>query len=197
MTTFHQWPESKFISFTKGAIDVLIEKSENILASEGLRAIDIQETYRMNDRMAADGLRVLGIAMRNWDALPDDMSPEHVEKSLTFLGMVGIMDPPREEAKEAVSLCKTAGIKPVMITGDHPITAMAIARRLSIIGDDSKTVITGRELDKLSLEEFEEKVDHLRVYARVAPEQKLKIVKALQDRGQFVAMTETGSMTPA
>ncbi|MHB8880556.1 MAG: cation-translocating P-type ATPase [Thermodesulfovibrionales bacterium] len=192
MTTFHQWPDGTVLSFTKGAMDVLIEKSANILTPDGFSPVDIQEMHRINERMAADGLRVLGIAMRTWEILPGDLSPEHVERNLTILGLVGIMDPPREEAKEAVSLCKTAGIKPVMITGDHPITAMAIARRLGIIGNDSKAVITGRELDKLSLEEFEDKVDHLRVYARVAPEQKLKIVKALQDRGQFVAMTGDG-----
>jgi len=192
MTTFHEWPDNKFISFTKGAIDVLIEKSENILTSEGLRAIDIQEMHRMNERMAADGLRVLCVGMRVWDSLPADMSAGEVESGLTVLGLTGMMDPPREEAREAVALCKAAGIMPVMITGDHPITARVIAGRLGIIDDDSKAIITGRELDKLSFEEFEKRVEHIRVYARVAPEQKLKIVKALQDKGQFVAMTGDG-----
>jgi len=192
MTTFHQWPDGKFISFTKGATDVLIDKSENILVTEGLMPVDIHVMHSMNERMAADGLRVLCIAMRTWDAMPADMSAGAVETGLTVLGLTGMMDPQREEAKEAVAMCKAAGIKPVMITGDHPITARVIAGRLGIIEDDSNAIITGRELEKLSLEEFEERVEHIRVYARVAPEQKLKIVKALQDRGQFVAMTGDG-----
>ncbi len=194
MTTVHQRSGEgvECLSFSKGAMDVLLEKADNILTSEGLRPLDRNRISQINAKMAADGLRVLGLAMRSWDALPDDLSPEHVERSLTILGLVGIMDPPREEAKEAVSQCKTAGIKAVMITGDHPITAMAIARRLGIAGEGAKAVITGRELEKLSLEEFEERVLHIRVYARVAPEQKLKIIKALQDKGQFVAMTGDG-----
>ncbi len=192
MTTFHRWSDGKVISFTKGAVDVLIEKSGNILTSDGLKDIDAAEVLGVSERMAADGLRVLGIAMRRWESLPGDISPENVETGLTVLGLTGMLDPPREEAREAVRLCRTAGIIPVMITGDHPLTAKTIAKRLVILEDDSTAIITGRELDALSLEEFEARVEGIRVYARVAPEQKLKIVKALQDRGQFVAMTGDG-----
>ena len=191
MTTFHKWEDS-YISFTKGAVDVLMENSKNIFASAGLKSLDITKFHEINDKMAADGLRVLCIAMRKWDRIPENISPENVETELTVLGLVGMMDPPREEAKQAVATCKTAGIIPVMITGDHPLTAKTIAKRLGIIDEDSKAIIAGIELEKLSLEEFEDRVEHIRVYARVAPEQKLKIVKALQDKGQFVAMTGDG-----
>jgi Ca2+-transporting ATPase len=141
--------------------------------------------------MADDGLRVLAVATRLWNEVPDDLSPEHVETGLTFLGLVGMLDPPREEVRQAVSLCKSAGIRPVMITGDHPLTARSIARRIGII-DDGGTVMTCRDLDRLSLEDFENQVEDIRVYARMIPEQKLKIVKALQDKGQIVAMTGDG-----
>ncbi|RJR15339.1 MAG: cation-translocating P-type ATPase [Nitrospiraceae bacterium] len=184
--------EGGVVSYTKGAIEVLIDKADNIMTSEGLKPIDREDILRVSEKMAADGLRVLCMTMRSWDRLPEDMSPDNVETGLTILGLTGMMDPPREEAKDAVSICKAAGIKPVMITGDHPITARTIAKRLGILEDDSKAIITGRELEKLSLEEFEEKVEHIRVYARVAPEQKIKIVKALQDKGEFVAMTGDG-----
>ncbi len=183
---------SQFISFTKGAIDALLDKSSRVLTSDGGKIVDVQEIMKINDRMAADGLRVIGIAMKEMETLPEYVTPETMESDLTIVGLVGLMDPPREEVMEAVASCKTAGIRPVMITGDHPITAKAIAKRIGILEDESRSIITGRKLQSLPLNEFEEKVEKIQVYARVAPDQKLKIIRALQDKGQFVAMTGDG-----
>ena len=193
MTTFHKSPEGSIVSYTKGAIEVLTDMYKKVLTIDGVH-VDKNKIHVINEKMAADGLRVLGIGMREWDELPKNMEPGNIEKDLVILGLVGIEDPPRDEVKDAVALCKTAGIKPVMITGDHPITARAIARRLGIIDEeyDREEIISGRELSDLSLEEFEKRVERIRVYARVAPDQKLKIIKALQDKGQFTAMTGDG-----
>jgi len=190
MTTFHRWPGG-YMALTKGGVDVMLEKTVNVLSGQKLEPINADEISRVNDRMAEEGLRVLSVAARLWNEVPDDLSPENVEQGLTFLGLAGMMDPPREEVRQAVSLCKSAGIRPVMITGDHPLTARSIARRIGMI-DDRAGVMTCRDLDRLSLEDFEKQVDDIRVYARVIPEQKLKIVKALQDKGQVVAMTGDG-----
>lgn len=191
MTTIHRMEDGRIISFTKGAIDSLLEKSVGCLV-EGEIKKDFEQLNKANLKMANDGLRVLAIAVREWKKIPKELTPANIEDRLIILGLVGMIDPPRLEVKEAIQQCKTAGIIPVMITGDHPITARAIAYQLGILNDDTQAVITGKELDALPLEEFEKKVEHIRVYARVAPEQKLKIVKALQDKGQYVAMTGDG-----
>ena len=191
MTTFHAWGDG-VISFTKGALDVLLEKAAWQLGPEGPQTLDTARILQIHEGMAADGLRVLAVAMRRWEAIPAEITPEAAESDLTFLGLVGMIDPPREEAAQAVSQCRKAGIRPVMITGDHPITARAIALKLGILDEDPQAIITGKELAALPAEVFAERVEHLRVYARVAPEQKLNIVRALQDRGQFVAMTGDG-----
>jgi Ca2+-transporting ATPase len=193
MTTIHKLPSGEFISFTKGAVDMLLERSDDEMGLKGKEKLNREKILKVNDEMAGRGLRVLGIAMRKWERAPEAATPEVVEQGLTVLGLVGLMDPPREEAREAVGLCKKAGIHPVMITGDHPITAGVIARRIGILdGAVQEGVMTGKALEKLSDEEFTRRVGDIRVYARVAPEQKLKIVKALQAKGEFVAMTGDG-----
>ncbi|MFZ5478786.1 MAG: cation-translocating P-type ATPase [Myxococcota bacterium] len=176
MSTVHR-REGGVTVFTKGAPERVLEVC---------REVDRDAVLAEAEAMAGEGLRVLAVATRSLDALPDD-----AERDLEYLGLVGLMDPPRAEAAEAVRLCQTAGIHAVMITGDHPATAAAIARKLGII-DDGGVVMTGRELDAMPEDRFVERVDEVRVYARVAPEQKIRIVKALQARGEFVAMTGDG-----
>ena len=180
-----------YISYTKGAPEHVLPLCHDRLGSDGVMPLDRAVVEETVERMAADGLRVLAVAIRRWTALPDPIEAENIETRLCFVGLVGLMDPPRAEAREAVRLCRSAGITPVMITGDHPATARAIAARLGIIAGDGE-VLTGRELARLEMKEFEERVEHVRVYARVAPEQKIKIVKALQDKGEYVAMTGDG-----
>jgi Ca2+-transporting ATPase len=192
MTTFHPWDNGRVVSFTKGAVEEILGRSERVLTSRGEEEIDRSKILETADRIAGQGLRALGFGLRVWDALPDSLNSGEVEARLILLGIVGMMDPPRPEASEAVAMCRSAGIRPVMITGDHPLTARVIATRVGILDGNGDTVITGRELDRLPLKKFEEQVEKITVYARVAPEQKLKIVKALQDRGQFVAMTGDG-----
>jgi len=192
MTTFHPWENGLIVSFTKGAAEEIVERSEKALTHEGLEEVNRSKVLETTEQIAGDGLRTLGFAMRVWEALPDPLTSEQAEAGLVLIGIVGMMDPPRPEAAESVAMCRSAGIRPVMITGDHPLTAEVIARRVGIICGEGEAIMTGRELAQLTLEEFEDKVEKIRVYARVAPEQKLKIVKALQDKGNFVAMTGDG-----
>jgi Ca2+-transporting ATPase len=191
MTTVHRDPAGGYVAFTKGAVEVVLERSTRVLTSSGAVAIERDTLLGVAERMAADGLRVLALGARRRPSLPEPLTPEALERDLTLLGLVGILDPPREEAREAIATCRTAGIVPVMITGDHPLTARAIATRLDMLPDGA-SVLTGQELSALSMDEFERRVETVRVYARVAPEQKLKIVTALQDRGEIVAMTGDG-----
>ncbi len=191
MTTFHSSPTGGYVSFTKGAAEVVIARCGTQFSDDDLTALDARAVSLKIEEMAARGLRVLGLGMKHWDEIPPENERHLAERDLTFLGLVGLMDSPREEAFEAVNLCKSAGIKPVMITGDHPVTAAAISQRLNIAGPDDK-IVTGEDLDRLPVEEFEKEVQDIKVYARVAPAQKLKIVKALQEKGEFVAMTGDG-----
>ena len=182
MTTFHSH-QNKIISFTKGAPDILLHHCVNV---------DIPVLLQQVDTMAAKGQRVLGFAYRYWEALPDTINSETHENSLQFLGLTGMIDPPREEVPDAVAQCKTAGIVPVMITGDHPLTAKTIAQRIGILSSEKDLVITGQELAALDNDDFFAKAEKIKVYARVSPEQKLQIVKTLQQKGHYVAMTGDG-----
>jgi Ca2+-transporting ATPase len=190
MTTLHRTDDG-IIAYTKGGVEAIIARSTTMLTGSAIVPLAVAEIQGQNERMAAQGQRVLAVAMRRWDAMPAEFSHEEVERNLTFIGLVGMEDPPRDEAFEAVAQCKAAGIVPVMITGDHPATAAVIAQRLSILEGGGR-VVTGPELEAMPLEELERQVEELRVYARVAPEQKLKIVQALKDRGKYVAMTGDG-----
>ena len=195
MTTFHKTVSREdVIAFTKGAPEAVLVRCATRLSNDACIPLTAQTRQLLVDqaeRMAADGLRVLTIAYRTWSLVPSILSSPAVEQELTFLGLVGLLDPPREEAQAAVAVCQSAGITPIMITGDHPSTARAIATRLGIAPPDDR-VITGQELAQLSASAFSSQIEQIRVYARVAPEQKIAIVKALQTRGECVAMTGDG-----
>jgi len=191
MTTFHH-AANGVIAFSKGSPEALVSQCTRILTSSGEQAIEQSALLQQAEIMAANGLRVLAFACRNWNVLPDSEEADDLECDLVFIGFAGLIDPPRSEAKEAVSLCKSAGITPVMITGDHPATARAIACQLGILADEDVRVMTGAELANLDQHAFEAEVALVRVYARVDPAQKIKIVRALQDKGEIVAMTGDG-----
>jgi Ca2+-transporting ATPase len=188
MTTIHQTKNSngEIMVITKGAVDVLLHKLDDN------QKILIPEFERKVNEMAEKGYRVLGYAIKTLPSLPKNLDTDEIETGLTFIGFIGMIDPPREEAKQAVSECKEAGITPVMITGDHKLTAKAIAEKLGIISSLEDLVLTGSELSALTQIEFIKIVEKVRVYARVNPEQKLRIINALQSKNHFVAMTGDG-----
>jgi Ca2+-transporting ATPase len=185
MTTFHKM-ENGILVITKGAVDVLLNK---LAANQKLLIPEFE--LKVNE-MAEKGYRVLGYAIKVLPCLPDKLKADEIESSLTFIGFAGMIDPPREEAKQSVAECKQAGIISVMITGDHKLTAKAIAKQLGIITTEDDLVLSGSELAALTETQFENIVEKVRVYARVNPEQKLKIINALQKKHHFVAMTGDG-----
>lgn len=177
--------------YTKGAPDVIIKRCSTILINgikEPITKRHLDAIEKENQRCANNGLRVLGFAYKDYRGNQVTLEDEH---DLTFIGLVSLMDPPRIESQDAVAKCKIAGIKPIMITGDHVVTARAIATQIGIY-EDGDLSIEGYELDKMSEEELDEKLPHISVYARVAPEHKIRIVKAWQKRGEIVAMTGDG-----
>jgi Ca2+-transporting ATPase len=209
MTTVHKmssvvqasdapWSGAPFVLFTKGAVDSLLDVTAQVLVNHEFVPLDDELRARIeasNAEYAGRGQRVLGVAFRIWDAsnLPDDLN--QLEDDLVFVGLTALMDPPRPEVKPAVATAKTAGIHPKMITGDHPLTAVEIARDLDIAEgdcDEDGICLTGQELAGMSMNELEGRVHDVSVFARVAPEHKLNIVNALQNKGEIVAMTGDG-----
>lgn len=181
MSTVNQI-DGKNVVIVKGAFDVLAKR-----CTKG----DVEKAGEMNAEMANNALRVLAIGYKEIDNIPSNPTSEELEKDLTLMGLVAMIDPPRDEARDAVAVCVRAGIKPVMITGDHQVTAAAIAKDLGILWEGDK-VINGTQLQAMSEEELAREVEHISVYARVSPEDKIRIVKAWQDKNQIVAMTGDG-----
>lgn len=182
-----------YLAFTKGSVDGLLEIATHVCAGDHIEPLTEQWRSRIeaaNMQLAQSGMRVLGVACRSLETVPSNGHQASLEQNLTFLGMVGIIDPPRPEVKDAVATCQAAGIRPIMITGDHPLTAQHIARELGIAGNSR--VLTGQDLANMSIEELRQVVEEVSVYARVSPEHKLKVVQALQERGHIVAMTGDG-----
>ena len=181
MTTVNKI-DGKNIVIVKGAFDMMASRCI---------AGDLETARKFTDSMSEDALRVLAIAYKEIDTVPENPTSEELENGLTFMGLVGMIDPPRPEAKDAVAVCRRAGIKPVMITGDHVVTASAIAKELGILLEGDKA-ITGAELDAMTDREFDAVIENISVYARVSPENKIRIVKAWQRKGQVVSMTGDG-----
>lgn len=182
-----------YMAFTKGALDGLLSITSGVWVEGTVLPMDEEwkaRTQASHDRLAAQGMRVLAVALRPLDAAPQPQQMEALEQDLTLVGLFGLLDPPRPEVKAAVATCKAAGIRPVMITGDHPLTARHIARQIGITDNDR--FLTGQELDKLSVDELREATQDVSVFARVSPEHKLNLIEAFQLQGMIVAMTGDG-----
>ena len=191
MTTFHR-EGTAFEAFTKGAPESVVPRCTAHWSPAGPQPLDPDAVLAEVERLAAQGLRVMAFACRAWPQLPTEPDVEAIEGDLALIGLIGLIDPPRAEAEAAVRDCISAGITPIMITGDHPATALAIARRLHIVPDAGAAVLTGAQLGELDEAALKQRVLDVRVYARVDPAQKIRIVQALQSHGRFVAMTGDG-----
>lgn len=194
MSTVHKDEKGEYIQFTKGAPDELLSKCTRFLSATGVVPLTDelrQQVLEENRQMASKALRVLGAAMKELSGMPEQVSPDNLEQDLTFIGLAGMIDPVRPEVKVAIEKCAKAGIRPIMITGDHRDTAVAIAKELGIITDDSQAT-TGAELSKMPDNEFEKNIKNYSVYARVQPEHKVRIVNAWKKQGKTTAMTGDG-----
>ena len=195
MTTFHKnFLPGKVVSFTKGAPDIVIDRCSKIKVSGEILDFNDEmkkEVLEVNSSFSNDALRVLALAYREYDELPEEISPDNNEVDMIFVGLVGMIDPARPEAKEAIRKCKEAGIKTIMITGDYKETAFAIAKELGM-AESIDEAMMGDELNKLSDEELREVVKKVKVFARVSPEHKVRIVTALKENGEIAAMTGDG-----
>jgi len=194
MTTIHKTPQNKVVAYLKGAPETVLEKCTHMLESgeeTKLSSAKINKILQDNEQLAGNALRVLAMAYKKLPKYSENLSDAEIEKNLVFVGLEGMIDPPREEVIEANNLCKKAGIITVMITGDHKLTATAIAKEVGIY-EEGEQSLTGVELDKISDEEFEQQVEKIAVYARVSPEHKLRIVNAWKKKGHIVAMTGDG-----
>jgi Ca2+-transporting ATPase len=194
MTTVHRMPDGRHLAFVKGAPEVLLERcvsAQHYDRQQPLTDATRAEILSANENMAKDALRVLAIAYKEVRADEPLDDEETIERGLTLLGLIGMMDPPRDEAKEAVRVCRQVHIRPIMITGDHKLTAVAVAAEIDIYREGD-LVLTGDDLSRMSDEKFAEIVDRVSVYARVSPMDKLKIVRAWKNRGEIVAMTGDG-----
>lgn len=194
MTTVHSTPDGGRIVYSKGAPETILERCTRVHGADKVEKMTEemeQEIRRISEEMAQEALRVLAIAYKELQTKDEVLSEETLEKDLTFLGLLGMMDPPREEAKEAIKICEKIGIRPIMITGDHKLTALAIAKEMGIYKEGDMT-LTGEDLERMIAEEFEDIVEKVTVYARVSPTHKLKIVQAWKKKGEVVAMTGDG-----
>jgi len=194
MTTVHSTPDGEHVAYMKGAPEIVLERCSYILEGgeeKKLTKAKRKKTLQINEKLASDALRVLAMAYRKLPETLREFNEKTVEDDFVFVGLEGMIDPPREEAREANQTCQRAGIKAIMITGDHKLTAMAVAKEIGILKEES-LVLTGAELDKIGDEEFDKMVENVAVYARVSPEHKLRIVKALKAKGEIVAMTGDG-----